>query len=90
MANGLYEYIEISDLKDMLEKSGELYGENIAYKIKNDDKYITFTHKEVREMINNLGTRLIDLGLKDKRIAVLVKIDMSGKLLIWQSQLEQV
>ena len=43
MANGLYEYIEISDLKDMLEKSGELYGENIAYKIKNDDKYITFT-----------------------------------------------
>ena len=30
MTNGLYEYIEISDLKDMLEKSGELYGENIA------------------------------------------------------------
>ena len=48
MANGLYEYIEISDLKDMLEKSGELYGENIAYKIKDDDKYIAFTHKEVR------------------------------------------
>ena len=71
MANGLYEYIEISDLKDMLEKSGELYGENIAYKIKNDDKYITFTHKEVRKMINGLGTALINMGLKGKRIAVI-------------------
>lgn len=71
MANGLYEYIEISDLKDMLEKSGELYRENIAYKIKNDDKYITFTHKEVRKMINGLGTALINMGLKGKRIAVI-------------------
>ena len=44
MANGLYEYIEISDLKDMLEKSGELYGENIAYKIKNDDKQNGVNH----------------------------------------------
>ena len=71
MANGLYEYIEISDLKDMLEKSGELYGENIAYKIKDDDKYITFKHKEVRKMINGLGTALINMGLKGKRIAVI-------------------
>ena len=71
MTNGLYEYIEISDLKDMLEKSGELYGENIAYKIKDDDKYITFTHKEVRKMINGLGTALINMGLKGKRIAVI-------------------
>ena len=29
----LYKYIEITDLKDMLKKSGEKYGEKIAYKI---------------------------------------------------------
>ncbi len=72
MEERLYEYMEITDLKDMLNKSGEKYGEKIAYKIKIEkEKYKTFTHKEVRQMINSLGTKLIDMGLKDKRIAVI-------------------
>ena len=71
MAEGLYEYIEISDLKDMLRKSGDLYGNNIAYKIKKNGEYITFSHKEIRKMINGLGTALINMGLKGKRIAVI-------------------
>ena len=71
MAEGLYEYIEISDLKDMLQKSGDLYGDNIAYKIKRNGEYITFSHKEIRKMINGLGTSLINMGLKGKRIAVI-------------------
>ena len=71
MAEGLYEYIEISDLKDMLQKSGDLYGDNIAYKIKRNGEYITISHKEIRKMINGLGTSLINMGLKGKRIAVI-------------------
>lgn len=71
MAEGLYEYIEISDLKDMLQKSGDLYGDNIAYKIKRNGEYITFSHKEIRKMINGLGTALINMGLNGKRIAVI-------------------
>lgn len=71
MSEGLYEYIEISDLKDMLQKSGDLYGDNIAYKIKRNGEYITFSHKEIRKMINGLGTALINMGLKGKRIAVI-------------------
>lgn len=71
MAEWLYEYIEISDLKDMLQKSGDLYGDNIAYKIKRNGEYITFSHKEIRKMINGLGTALINMGLKGKRIAVI-------------------
>ena len=68
----LYKYIEITDLKDMLKKSGEKYGEKNAYKIRLEkNKYKTYTHKDVRQMINYLGTRLIDLGLKNKRIAVI-------------------
>ena len=65
MAEGLYEHIEISDLKDMLQKSGDLYGDNIAYKIKRNGEYITFSHKEIRKMINGLGTALINMGLKE-------------------------
>ena len=63
---------KIKDLKDMLNKSGEKYGNKIAYKIKIEkNKYKTYTHKEIRKKINYLGTRLIDLGLKNKRIAVI-------------------
>ena len=67
----LYKYIEITDLKDILKKSGEKYGEKIAYKIRQENEYKEITHSEVRKMVDGLGTKLIDMGLKDKRIAVI-------------------
>lgn len=67
-----YDYYKITDLKDMLNKSGKLYKDNIAYKIRAEkNKYITYTHGEIREMINALGTALIDLGLKGKRVGII-------------------
>ena len=64
--------LEVRDLKDMLKKTEKLYGDRPGYKIKlGEGKYQTFTHKEIRDMINYLGTALISLGLKDKRIAVI-------------------
>ena len=72
MSERLYEYLEISDLKDMLNKTGEIYGDRPGYKIKvAEGKYKTYTHKEIRNMINYLGTALISMGLKGKRIAVI-------------------
>ena len=62
--------IEITDLKDMLKKTGEKYGDRPAYRIK-ENEYKIYTHKEVRQMINALGTALISLNLKGKRIAVI-------------------
>ena len=67
----LYKYTEITDLKDMLKKSGEKYGKKIAYKIRKENEYKEITHSEVRKMVDGLGTKLIDMGLKDKRIAVI-------------------
>ena len=64
--------IQITDLKDMLNKTGEIYGDRPGYKIKvAEGKYNTYTHKEIRDMINYLGTALISMGLKGKRIAVI-------------------
>ena len=72
MSKRLYKYTQITDLKDMLKKSGKEYGEKIAYKIRIEKgKYKEITHKEVRKMIDSLGTALINMGLKDKRIAVI-------------------
>ncbi|MBR4110550.1 MAG: AMP-binding protein [Clostridia bacterium] len=64
--------IVINDLKDMLNKTKEMFAERPAYKIKvAPGEYNVITHKEVREMIDALGTALIDLGLKGKRVAVI-------------------
>lgn len=72
MSKRIYDYLEIKDLKDMLNKTEKLYANRPAYKIKIEEgKYQVYTHKEVRDMINALGTSLINLGLKGKRIAVI-------------------
>lgn len=71
------ENLQIRDLKDMLKKTGEIYGNRPAYKIRlsniedENKKYLTITHKQVREMIDALGTALIEMGLKGKKIAVI-------------------
>ena len=72
MNKRIYDYLEIKDLKDMLNKTEKLYANRPAYKIKIEEgKYQVYTHKEVRDMIDALGTALINLGLKGKRIAVI-------------------
>lgn len=64
--------LEVTDLKDMLNKTRELYGDKPGYKIKiGKGQYKTYTHNEIRDMINCLGTALISLGLKGKRIGVI-------------------
>lgn len=68
----LYEVREIENLKQMLKESAELYKDNTAYLVKNDKKeYINIMYPQVLDDMNALGTALIDLGLKGKRIAVI-------------------
>lgn len=66
------DYLKITDLKDMLNKTRNLYGDKIAYKLRvSESRYKTITHEEVRSMIDSLGTALINMGLKGKRIAII-------------------
>ena len=68
---GKYNII-INDLKDMLTKTKDMFAERPAYKIKTaPGEYKVITHGEAHEMIDALGTALIKLGLKGKRIAVI-------------------
>lgn len=73
MKKKLHKIVEITDLKDMLNKSGKIYGNRPAYKLKTEipGEYKVITHNEVREDINCLGTAFIKMGLKGKRIAVI-------------------
>lgn len=59
--------MEFTDLKDMLNKTEEIYKDRPAFKLKTK----TVTHKEYREQIKALGTALVDLGLQGERIAVI-------------------
>lgn len=61
MNKRIYDYLEIKDLKDMLNKTEKSYANRPAYKIKIEEgKYQVYTHKEVRDMINALGKALIN------------------------------
>lgn len=73
MRKPIHKAEKYEDLKEMLKKSGEKYGDRPAYKFKTEvpGKFREITHKQFRDEINNLGTALIDMGLKDKRIAVI-------------------
>lgn len=63
--------MKFTDLKDMLKQTGEVYGNRPAYIFKDNGSMKTISHKEFRDDINALGTVLINMGLKDKRIAVI-------------------
>ena len=64
---------DITNLKELFNKTGEWYEQRPAYKLRGKQKgiYQLITHKEFCDDINALGTALIDLGLKGKRIAVI-------------------
>lgn len=63
----------ITDIKHMIETSAELYADHVAFyeKKKKGQPYEPITYKEMLSQMNALGTALIDLGLKDKRIAII-------------------
>ena len=65
--------MKFNNLKEMLEKSGEKYADRPLFYLEGkglEDSKI-MTHKEFRDNINFLGTALIEMGLKNKKIAVI-------------------
>lgn len=73
MREAIHEFEKIIDLKDMLSKTVEKFGDRPAYVFKTEEagKFREITYKEFKHDIECLGTSLINLGLKDKRIAVI-------------------
>ncbi len=69
----LYEMREITDLKDMITTSCELFNNKSAFLVKDKPggKYQPITYGQFNMDINSLGTAFINMGLKDKKIAVI-------------------
>ena len=68
-----HKYRKITDLKDMINQSAQEFGDKPAFKYKTETQgqFDAITYKQFLDEINSLGTKLIDMGLKGKRIAVI-------------------
>lgn len=66
---------EFNNVKEIIYNCAKEYENNIAFVVKHQEgknkTYENITYKEFLEQINSLGTKLYDIGLKNKRIAIL-------------------
>lgn len=69
----LYKTRYINDLRDMIYSSAEIFGEKPAFLVKDipGGPYRPISYTQFKEDINDLGTKLVDMGLKDKKIAII-------------------
>lgn len=71
----LYQAKEYRDIRELVSETVKTYPDNIAFIIKEKKKdkieYKNITYRMLQEDIDALGTALIDLGLKDKKIAII-------------------
>ena len=69
-----FDTYEIKDLKDMLYKTTIRNQNKVAFKLKdNEGKIVNKTYLDFRKDVEALGTKLIEMGLKNKRIAIIGK-----------------
>lgn len=73
MREAIHEFEKFIDLKDMLNKSVEKFSDRPLYVFKTEEsgKFKEITYREFKNNVDCLGTALINLGLKDKKIAVI-------------------
>lgn len=62
---------KFENLKQILKNTKEQFGTNPAFKFKTADSMKIMTYDEYIEEVEALGTALISIGLKDKRIGVI-------------------
>ena len=65
----------IQNFKELLNRAAEKYADEVAFEYKKDatsktPEYIKHTFREYKEEAENLGTALLNMGLENKRIAV--------------------
>lgn len=70
----LYNPKRLNDFKELINRSANLYKNDIAFKYKKspkDTSIISVTYSEFKDDIDNLGTALLSLGFADKRIIII-------------------
>ncbi len=68
---GYYDTDNVADFKQLVSDSIIKFGEKAAFKFKKDNYIKVKSYKEFGDEVDALGTALLNLGLKDKRIAII-------------------
>ncbi len=73
VSDKLYEAKKFNNFKEMLQNTKKEFGEEVAFKFKigKPDVFKEMKYSEYIEEIEALGTSLISIGLKDKRIGII-------------------
>lgn len=72
----VYQADKIKDFRELIQRTAEKYPSQIAYKYKikhgkDDIEYVNKTYSEFRKDIEALSTKLLSMGLKGKKVAVI-------------------
>ena len=74
LKNKYHKTEEVTNFKDMLYRSGDIYRSRTAFKLKNEKGEIyTINYAQFKDDVVNLGTLLVEKGFKGKKIAVIGK-----------------
>ena len=60
----------LESIRDIINNSNNKYKDAIAIQEKKNKKIVSYTYEQLRNDVYSLGTKLIDMGLKDKHIAI--------------------
>ena len=70
-----FESVNCKNIKEIVYNSAKKFAENVAFVIKqkNEKKEVSYesiTYKKLLQDVNEFGTKLYDMGLKNKRVAI--------------------
>ena len=80
MKQKLHEKQEFANMRDLVERAGDMYSDRVAYSFRakpHDKEIIKKTFSELRDEIRGLTTELLARGLKGKHCAVIGKCSYS-------------
>ena len=74
-----YKVRKVEDIKDMITSSAEMFGDHAAYlqKSKETGKFEPVSYSEVKKNMDALGTKMVDMGLSGKKVAVIGETSVS-------------
>ena len=70
-----FESVNCKNIKEIVYNSAKKFSENVAFVIKHKNEkkevsYESITYKKLLQDVNEFGTKLYDMGLKNKRVAI--------------------
>lgn len=72
MRRRIFKSEKVTDLKELVNKAGELYSDKIAFKeLGLNNEILEYSFNKLRNDVNALGTKLLDMGLKGHHIAII-------------------